>query len=115
MEPVRREILLAFWKVHILHHAGLRPIYGQWMIEELRRRRFDISPGSLYPILSRMEEHGWLRASLAPGAGPKARRELTLTPRGASALRQLRRQVAALYREVVVEASSGPGPKPGGA
>jgi len=114
MEPIQREILLAFWKVHILHHAATRPIYGRWMIEELRRHRFDISPGSLYPILARMEEHGWLRASPVSGSGPKARRELTLTPKGASALRKLRRLVAALHREVVLDAPGGTGPRPRG-
>lgn len=104
MEPVYREILLAFWKVHILHHAALGPIYGQWMIEELRRHRFDISPGSLYPLLARMEAHGWLRGPRASG-GPKARRELTITAKGARVLRSLRRAVDALHREVVLEAA----------
>jgi len=32
MNEVDREILLSFWKVHILHHAGEEPIHGQWII-----------------------------------------------------------------------------------
>ena len=32
-----REILLGFWKVHILHHAAEHPIIGQWVLSELRR------------------------------------------------------------------------------
>lgn len=28
-DQISREILLAFWKVHILHHAQERPIYGR--------------------------------------------------------------------------------------
>jgi hypothetical protein len=32
-----REILFAFWKIHILHHAGEGPVYGQWVMTELRR------------------------------------------------------------------------------
>ena len=38
MHAVDREILLSFWKAHILHHAGQRPIHGHWIVTELRRR-----------------------------------------------------------------------------
>lgn len=31
-----REILLAFWKIHILHDAAQEPIIGQWIMRELR-------------------------------------------------------------------------------
>lgn len=31
-KEVSREILLSFWKVHILHHAGKAPLHGQWML-----------------------------------------------------------------------------------
>src|SRR5215207_4500609 len=46
-----REILLGFWKVHILHNAAEHPIIGQWVLTELRRHGYDISPGTLYPLL----------------------------------------------------------------
>jgi hypothetical protein len=36
MKEVSREILLSFWKVHILHHAGEEPLHGQWTLNELR-------------------------------------------------------------------------------
>lgn len=108
-DRVSREILLAFWKVHILHHAGERPIYGQWLIEELRRHGFEVSPGTLYPLLARMEQQGWLRLSRprATAASPKARREYVLTRQGATALTRLRRQVNELHREVVRVAGRG--------
>ena len=32
-DPVIREFLLAFWKIHILHHAEEQGVYGQWMLE----------------------------------------------------------------------------------
>jgi len=105
---IAREIHLAFWKVHILHHAEERPIYGQWLLEELRRHGFHVSPGTLYPLLARMSADGWLRAasrSKAP-ASPKARREFVLTARGARALTELRQQVDELHREVVREAKT---------
>ncbi len=100
---ISREIHLAFWKVHILHHAEERPIYGQWLLEELRRHGFQVSPGTLYPLLTRMASDGWLRPArpLSPAAPPKARREFVLTAKGGKALAVLRRQVDELHREVV--------------
>ena len=108
-DPIAREILLAFWKVHILHHADEQPVYGQWVLHELRRHGFDVSPGTLYPLLARMVRHGWLRP-VGRGAGSsKARRSYVLTRDGAKTLGRLREQVAELYREVILEAREQPG------
>jgi PadR family transcriptional regulator, regulatory protein PadR len=104
-DPLSREIQLAFWKVHILHHAGEQPVYGQWLMDELRRHDFEVSPGTLYPLLARMETQGWIRRA-RHGSGsvsPKARREFRITAKGAKALARLRRQVDELHREVVHE------------
>lgn len=108
-DRISREILLAFWKVHILHHAQERPIYGQWILEELRRHRFQVSPGTLYPLLGRMEQQGWLRVanSAETNTSPKARRDYVLTSKGAKILAMLRKQVRELHREVVLEAEEG--------
>jgi DNA-binding PadR family transcriptional regulator len=105
-DQISREIHLAFWKVHILHHAQERRIYGQWILEELRRHGFQVSPGTLYPLLARMEQHGWLRMvkNADNDRSPKARRNYVLTAKGARFLTALRRQVDELHREVVREA-----------
>jgi PadR family transcriptional regulator PadR len=105
-DPILREILLAFWKVHILHHAEERRIYGQWLLEELRRHGFQVSPGTLYPLLARMHKAGWLRVvrNARGSSSPKARREYALTSKGARLLAQLRRQVEELHHEVIEEA-----------
>jgi PadR family transcriptional regulator, regulatory protein PadR len=100
-----REVLLAFWKVHILHHAEEGRIFGQWVLTELRRHGYDISPGTLYPLLSRMERNGWLRREPNAGGGPRDRRYYRLTPAGAAVLRVLRAAVVELHHEVVEEAS----------
>ena len=95
---VAREFLLAFWKVHILHHAEEQGVYGQWMLEELREHGYNVSPGTLYPILARMARRGWLRA-----AEPKratAARVYRLTPRGRAVLAQVRAALDELYEEV---------------
>ena len=105
-DPILREILLAFWKVHILHHAEERRIYGQWLLEELRRHGFQVSPGTLYPLLARMHKAGWLHVvrNARGSSSPKARREYALTSKGARLLAQLRRQVEELHHEVIEEA-----------
>lgn len=102
MKDVEREILLSFWKVHILHHAEKRPIIGQWVIRELRRHGYEVSPGTLYPLLARMEERGWLHCQVDPAGGLRARRAYSLTDMGREVLAFLRTQVAELYREVVL-------------
>jgi PadR family transcriptional regulator, regulatory protein PadR len=105
-ETILREILLALWKVHILHHAEEHPIYGQWLLEELRRHGFEVSRGTLYPLLARMHDAGWLQVAKDRGthASPKARREYVLTTKGTQMLEPLRQQVKELHREVIEEA-----------
>ncbi|MBI4663923.1 MAG: helix-turn-helix transcriptional regulator [Verrucomicrobia bacterium] len=104
MKEAEREILLSFWKVHILHHAGEEPIHGQWVLNELRRHGYDISPGTLYPLLERMERRGWLKSTTDPQGGLRARKDYQLTPAGRKVLELVRESLIELYEEVVVEA-----------
>ena len=97
-DPIAREFLLAFWKVHVLHHADEHGVYGQWMLEELQHHGYRLSPGTLYPILSRMAARGWLRATEPKRA--KAARVYRLTPRGQEVLDRVREALDELYREV---------------
>lgn len=98
-----REILLGFWKAHILHHADEGAVVGHWMLQELRRHGYDVSPGTMYPLLQRMERNGWLRSEADPDAGPRARRSYFLTETGREVLELVRSQVEELHRELVVE------------
>ena len=104
---VSREILLSFWKVHILHHASEAPLHGQWMLTELRHHGYHISPGTLYPLLQRMERLGWLKGKADRRAGPRARRDYRLTTEGKKVLEHVRGQIEELYDEVVSEAKKG--------
>lgn len=107
-----REILLGFWKVHILHHAAEHPIIGQWVLSELRRHGYDISPGTLYPLLKRLERNGWLRSEAAVGAAKRRRRYYHLTTRGSAVLEVLRETVVELHHEVVEEPAAHPHHQP---
>jgi PadR family transcriptional regulator PadR len=100
LKVITREILLGFWKVHILHHAAEEPVVGQWMLGELRRHGYDISPGTLYPLLKRMERNGWLRSEVEEFGGPRARRYYHLTREGRRVLDIVLRMVAELHEEV---------------
>jgi PadR family transcriptional regulator len=97
-DPIAREFLLAFWKIHVLHHAPADGVYGHWMLDELRRHGYQLSPGTLYPMLSRMEARGWLRATQR--GMPKGRRVYRVTSRGREVLEQLRESLDERYREV---------------
>ena len=99
-KALKREILLGFWKVHILHHASEGPVVGQWMIRELRTHGYDVSPGTLYPILHRMERLGWLRCDVDPAGGPRARRRYYLTEEGEAVLQVVRGQLSELQNEM---------------
>jgi DNA-binding PadR family transcriptional regulator len=102
MNELNREVLLGFWKVHILHHAAEAPVHGQWIVTELRRHGYEISPGTLYPLLNRMERMGWLKAKADPQGGRRARKDYRLTPIGKKILATIREQIEELYEEVVL-------------
>ena len=97
-DPVDREIRLALWKIHVLHHAAERPVYGLWLMRELAEHGYAVSPGTLYPMLSRMERNGWLR-SMGAGAA-NARRSYRITSKGAAVLEELRGHIGELKREL---------------
>jgi DNA-binding PadR family transcriptional regulator len=97
---ITREILLGFWKVHILHHAAEQPVIGRWVLGELRRHGYDISPGTLYPLLKRMERNGWLKCEVDSKGGPTARRYYHLTREGRAVLDVVTQMVGELHHEV---------------
>jgi DNA-binding PadR family transcriptional regulator len=99
--PVDREIRLALWKLHILHHATRRPVYGLWLLEELAQHGHRLSPGTLYPALARMEKNGWI-ARTGDTAHARARRSFRTTREGRRVLQMLRREVTELYEELVL-------------
>lgn len=97
-DPVVREFLLTFWKIHILHHAEEQGVYGQWMLEELHHHGYRLSPGTLYPLLARMERRGWLRST--PPRKARDARVYRITPEGAQVLKRLRVSLSELKNEV---------------
>ncbi len=97
---VNREILLSFWKIHVLHHAAEGEVIGRWMLKELAHHGYEVSPGTLYPLLKRMEANGWLTSKADPTKGPKAPRAYRITKNGRAVLKLVRKQLLELGVEL---------------
>lgn len=93
--------MMGFIRAHILHHAGEpRGIYGSWMMEELREHGYNISPGTLYPILHGLEEDGALKSEdiLVDG---RIRKVYRITGKGEEVLDMLKGFIRELSGEVL--------------
>lgn len=101
MKEVTRDFFLGFIKIHILYHATQEPIYGLEMIRELQSHGYDLSPGTLYPILHRLEAQGYLVAEKQV-VGGKVRKYYRATPLGQDMLAQAYQQAQELLREISV-------------
>lgn len=102
MPDIFRDIFLAFVRVHLLHHAAEAPIYGLEMLQELARHGYDLSPGTLYPILHGLEKAGYLVSEPQTVQG-KIRKNYRITDAGREALALLRPKVRELVNEVLHE------------
>jgi len=92
-------------RLHVLYHASQQPFYGAAMMEELRRHGYEISPGTFYPMLHRLEEKGLLSREESVVDG-KVRKYYAATEDGREALDEIRPKL----RELVDEVLQGKGP-----
>ena len=95
-----RDFFLGFIKIHILHHAAKEPVYGLWLIEELRRHGYKLSPGTLYPILHKLEQEKLLK-SYSENVSGKIRKNYMATPKGIKALSKITEKIKELVGEVM--------------
>jgi PadR family transcriptional regulator, regulatory protein PadR len=101
-----KEFLSGLIRLHILHHAVQGELYGQWMMEELRRHGYRISPGTLYPLLHTLQRKGYLKSRLQ-GVGRRARRLYRATKKGHKALHFAKDRVHELFGELFEGRRSG--------
>jgi DNA-binding PadR family transcriptional regulator len=87
-------------RLHVLYHASTGVVFGLGMMRELRRHGYRVGPGTLYPILHRLEEKGYLRSTQQLVRG-KGRRVYSITRRGRAELRHATAKVKELYAEIV--------------
>jgi PadR family transcriptional regulator PadR len=87
-------------RLHLLHHAAREgSIFGLGMMEELGEHGYRLSPGTLYPILHRLEEAGYLK-SHREVVGGKVRRGYGITSQGRRELERGRHRVRELFGEL---------------
>lgn len=96
---VLRKLFLGFIHIHILHHAKEEPVYGSRMVEELHEHGYDISAGTLYPILHGMEKDGLLSREDVNVEG-KIRKYYRTTDKGDTVLREARAKAYELFKEI---------------
>jgi PadR family transcriptional regulator PadR len=101
-----KDLYAGLIRLHILHHAVEEgPVYGLWMIEELGRHGYRLSPGTLYPILHGLERKGYLR-STREQEGSRVRRTYVATPNGRKALAVAKGRVSELFGVMFEPASA---------
>jgi DNA-binding PadR family transcriptional regulator len=95
-----REFKRAAVRLHILHHAAEDEVHGAWLTEELHHHGYQVSPGTLYPALHRLEADGLLisRHEVVDG---RTRRVYRATSAGRAALAEDRRVLRELANEVL--------------
>lgn len=98
-DAILRKLFLGFIQIHILHHAAKAPFYGVWMMEELAHHGYDISAGTLYPILHSLEKAGLLQTEKRIVEG-KTRKYYTITADGAHTLAAAKGKIAELTHEL---------------
>ena len=97
-----REFFLGFIRIHILYHASKEPIFGVEIAEELARHGYSISPGTLYPLLHRLEKEGYLE-SFSKVINGRVRKYYQATAEGKLVLEQSKRKIRELVTEVIEE------------
>jgi len=95
-----RDLFSGFIKLHILHHAAHEEIFGAGMIDELSTHGYKLSPGTLYPMLHKMEVNGYLISEKREVNG-KVRKYYRCTEDGQRALSLAREKARELFGELL--------------
>ncbi|HWG04998.1 MAG TPA: PadR family transcriptional regulator [Beijerinckiaceae bacterium] len=105
-EADHRDLYTGFIRLHVLHHAVKEPVYGFAMIEELRRHGYELSTGTLYPLLHGLERRGWLTSEKRRD-GSTERRVYRATAAGQKALVAAKGKVRELFGELFEDEEGG--------
>jgi PadR family transcriptional regulator, regulatory protein PadR len=79
---IDKDLFSGMVRLHVLHHADEGPVFGLAIIEELRHHGYQISAGTMYPILHGLERKGYL-VSRSESREGRQRRIYRITPLGA--------------------------------
>jgi PadR family transcriptional regulator PadR len=95
-----RDFFRGFVKIHILYHVSHEAVYGVQFIAELARHGYQLSPGTLYPLLHSLEESGYVVREDRVVEG-KVRKYYRITPLGEQVLAEARSRIHELVDEVL--------------
>ena len=96
-----RNLYHGFIRIHIIYHAAEKQICGIDIIKELKRHGYKLSPGTIYPILHKMNQNKLLTHHTETVNG-KRRIYYKATPKGKKLLEQARDKIKELYDEVIL-------------
>lgn len=99
-DEIFRHFFAGFVRLHVLYHADKEPVCGVDIIEELKRHGYDISAGTLYPILRSLANAGYVEWTNEVVKG-KRRKNYRITRKGRQILKEARQKVRELVGEIV--------------
>ena len=109
----KKQMLHSFWqgilKVFVLHQAAQGPIYGGKLKKQLQDWGYDISPGSLYPLLHSFEKGHLFRSRVKIFKG-RTRKYYEITDQGRAVLAEVQQEL-----NVIMTRLLSPGRPPSGA
>ena len=99
---IDREFLRGFTKLYALWRGSRKDAYGMAILREMRDVGFDLSPGTLYPTLAKLEREGdisWRKQLV----GGRIRKTYRLTPKGRKELEEVRERLRIVVRLVFTD------------
>ena len=97
---LEKDLFSGFIKIHVLHHTGIRPFYGQELKDELEEHGYSVPYGTLYPLLHALCRGGYLERENRIVDG-RVRKYYRLTASGAAARGEARNKIRELTDEVM--------------
>ncbi|NJE09573.1 PadR family transcriptional regulator [Thermococcus sp. MAR1] len=90
-----------FLTLHILHHAS-EGVTGSFLMKELERHGYHVSPGTIYPLLHALEKEGLLKSHWEVRGGRRVR-VYEITKIGRKTLDEGRERLKELCTELLGE------------
>ncbi len=96
---IPKKLLLGFMQIHILIQAKKEPFFGLGMITELEQYGYHMSPGTLYPLLAKLEKELLLHKTVKIVNG-KNRNYYSITNDGLDVLKVAKDKAIILFKEL---------------
>lgn len=99
INSIPKKLLLGFMEIHILIKAKKDPFFGLGMISELENYGYNISPGTIYPLLSKLEKKSLVKKESKLVNG-KNRKYYSITEEGLKVLDSVKQKALVLLKEL---------------